>query len=105
MGMTAHQLTGTSWRTATVYKNLAWMSTIPALLALGYCPKRHELLAQHQANAPQFYAECAQLKVAGIGTAVSSGAYLATIPGYAPESDPGIIVSLIDMRNFYLVLD
>jgi len=94
MGMTAPPLTGTSWGTAVVYKNLAWTSTIPASLAPGYYLIRHELLAQHQADAPQFYAECAQLKVGGTGTAVPSGAYLATIPGYASESDPGITIDI-----------
>jgi len=94
MGMTAPPLTGTNWGTAIVYKTLAWTSTIPASLAPGYYLIRHELIAQHQANTPQFYAECAQLKVSGTGTAVPSGAFLANIPGYAPESDPGITIDI-----------
>lgn len=93
MGMTAPPLTGTSWGTAKVYKDLAWTSTIPAKLTPGNYLVRHELLALHQSNTPQFYAECAQIVVTGSGTESPSGDFLATIPGYAPQSDPGIMVS------------
>jgi len=92
MGMTAPPYSGTAWGTAQVYKNLAWTSTIPAKLAPGNYLIRHELLALHQANTPQFYAECAQLAVTGTGTATPSGDFLATIPGYASQNDPGIMV-------------
>jgi hypothetical protein len=91
-GMTAPPLSGNSWGTAKVYKNLFWESTIPASLAPGNYLIRHELLALHQANSPQFYAECAQLVVTGSGTAQPSGAFLAKIPGYAAQSDPGVTV-------------
>jgi hypothetical protein len=70
MGMTAPLLTGTSWGTAVVYANLKWTSTIPATLQPGDYLIRHELLALHQADAPQWYPECAQLTVTGSGTAV-----------------------------------
>lgn len=91
-GMTAPPLSGNNWGTAKIYKNLAWESTIPASLAPGNYLIRHELLALHQANAPQFYAECAQIIVTGSGTKTPSGAYLAKIPGYAAQSDAGIMV-------------
>lgn len=91
-GMTAPPLTGTSWGTAVVYKDLKWTSTIPSSLAPGNYLIRHELLALHQANTPQFYAECAQLVVTGSGSATPSGSYLASIPAYASQSDPGIMV-------------
>ncbi|KAF2196993.1 cel1 protein precursor [Delitschia confertaspora ATCC 74209] len=91
-GMTAPPLSGNNWGTAKVYKNLYWESTIPKSLAPGNYLIRHELLALHQANAPQFYAECAQLVVTGSGSAVPSGAFLAKIPGYASQSDPGVTV-------------
>ncbi|OCL03334.1 lytic polysaccharide monooxygenase [Glonium stellatum] len=94
MGMTSPPLTGTSWGTAVVYKSLAWTSTIPARLAPGNYLIRHELLALHQANTPQFYAECAQLHVTGSGTATPSGSYLAKIPGYASQNDPGIMIDI-----------
>lgn len=93
MGMTAPPLTGTSWGTAVVYKNLKWTSTIPATLAPGNYLIRHELLALHQANTPQFYAECAQLVITGSGTATPSGSYLTAIPAYASANDPGVNVS------------
>ena len=95
MGMTAPPLSGTSWGTAVVYAKLAWTSTLPKNLAPGYYLIRHELIAQHQANTPQFYAECAQLKVTGSGTAVPPASYMTHIPGYAAQSDPGVTVYLI----------
>ncbi|KAH9871475.1 hypothetical protein IAQ61_005654, partial [Plenodomus lingam] len=91
-GMTAPPLSGRNWGTAKVMKNLSWESKIPEGLAPGKYLVRHELLALHQAKTPQFYAECAQLEVTGTGTAQPSNDYLATIPGYAAQSDPGVTV-------------
>lgn len=99
MGMTAPPLKGTNWGTAKVMKDLAWTSTIPKTLVAGNYLIRHELIALHQANTPQFYAECAQIVVTGSGTASPSGAFLANIPGYAPQSDPGITVSFLEGRG------
>ena len=90
--MTAPPLSGTNWGTNFVLKNLYWESTVPKSLAPGNYLVRHELLALHQANTPQFYAECAQIVVSGSGTAQPSGDFLANIPGYAAQSDPGITV-------------
>lgn len=73
--------------------NKGWTSTIPAGLAPGNYLVRHELIALHQAKAPQWYAECAQLAVGGSGTASPSSSQLAAIPGYAKQSDPNISVS------------
>jgi hypothetical protein len=40
--------------------------------------------------------------VSGSGTAQPSGDYLANIPGYAPQSDPGIMVdTYADKRTTY----
>jgi len=94
MGMTAPPLTGTSWGTAVVYATLEWTSTIPAKLAPGNYLIRHELLALHQANAPQWYMECAQLTVTGSGTEVPSGSYLTAIPAYASANDPGVNIDI-----------
>ncbi|KAH7083619.1 cel1 protein precursor [Paraphoma chrysanthemicola] len=91
-GMTAPPLSGRNWGTAKVLKNLYWESTVPRSLAPGNYLVRHELLALHQAKTPQFYAECAQIQVTGSGTAQPSDTYLATIPGYAAQSDPGVTV-------------
>lgn len=65
---------------------------MPRSLAPGNYLVRHELLALHQAKSPQFYAECAQVEVTGSGTAAPGAEYLATIPGYAAQSDPGVTV-------------
>jgi len=94
MGMTAPPLTGTSWGTAIIYAKLAWTSTIPKNLAPGNYLIRHELLALHQSNTPQFYPECAQLVVTGSGTGVPSGNYLASIPAYATATDPGVRIDI-----------
>lgn len=93
MGMTAPPLSGTSWGTALVYKNLKWTSTIPESLAPGNYLIRHELLALHQANTPQFYPECAQIVVTGSGTKSPAASYLTPIPAYATQKDPGVTVS------------
>jgi len=93
-GMTAPPLTGTNWGTAVVEAKLAWTSTIPKSLAPGNYLIRHELLALHQANTPQFYPECAQLYVSGSGTAVPSGAYLTAIPAYATATDPSVDIDI-----------
>jgi hypothetical protein len=91
-GLSAPPLSSKNWGTAKVLKNLYWESTIPSSLAPGNYLIRHELLALHQAKTPQFYAECAQLEVTGSGSAQPSGDYLANIPGYASQSDPGVTV-------------
>ncbi|KAL2183009.1 glycoside hydrolase [Thermothelomyces heterothallicus CBS 203.75] len=52
------------------------------------------LLALHQANTPQFYAECAQLVVSGSGSATPPSDHLYSIPVYAPQDDPGITVDI-----------
>lgn len=92
-GLTAPPISGTNWGTNIVYTKLAYTSTIPKSLAPGNYLIRHELLALHQANAPQFYPECAQLKVTGTGTASPAASFLTTIPGYATANDPGVMVS------------
>lgn len=74
-------------------QNLKWTSTIPKNLAPGNYLIRHELLALHQANTPQFYPECAQLVVTGSGTVSAPADHLYSIPSYASASDPGVNVS------------
>ncbi|KAK3372335.1 glycoside hydrolase [Podospora didyma] len=94
MGMWGTQLNSENWGTAIVLKNLKWSSVIPKNLAPGNYLIRHELLALHQANTPQFYPECAQLVVTGSGSATPPADFLYSIPGYAPQSDPGIMVDI-----------
>jgi hypothetical protein len=81
--MTAPPLSGRNWGTAKVLKNLYWESVVPTSLAPG-----NYLVAK----TPQFYAECAQIEVTGSGSAQPGAEFLANIPGYAPQSDPGITV-------------
>jgi hypothetical protein len=75
-----------------VGSNKSWTSTIPMGLAPGNYLIRHELIALHQANNPQFYAECAQVVVTGSGTAQPDASQKAAIPGYCQQSDPNIQV-------------
>lgn len=86
--------TPSGWEIAKlVGGNKQWTSTIPEGLAPGNYLIRHELIALHQANAPQFYPECAQLVVTGSGTAVPDDSHLAAIPGYCSQNDPNIKVN------------
>ncbi|KAK7973633.1 phosphoglycerate mutase-like protein [Apiospora arundinis] len=94
MGLYGASLNSNDWGTGVIYKSLKWSSKIPASLKPGKYLIRHELLALHQANTPQFYPECAQLDVTGSGSATPSGSYLASIPAYAKQSDPGIMVDI-----------
>lgn len=72
----------------------SWTSTIPSGLAAGNYLIRHELIALHQANNPQWYAECAQLTVTGSGTASPSSSQMAAIPGYCKQTDSNIQVPI-----------
>ena len=86
-----------TWGLGTVMSTLAWTTTIPASLAPGAYFLRIELLALHQANAPQFYPECAQLIVTGSGTASPPSSYLVSIPGAWTANDPGVNVSILGL--------
>ncbi|KAI0162355.1 glycoside hydrolase family 61 protein [Xylariaceae sp. FL1272] len=94
MGLFGPVLNSEDWGTALVMKTLEWSSRIPTSLKPGNYLIRHELLALHQANTPQFYPECAQIAVTGSGTAVPSGDFLTSIPAYAAQSDPGVTVDI-----------
>ncbi|KXX75059.1 Cellulose-growth-specific protein [Madurella mycetomatis] len=76
--------------------NKGYTSRIPQGLAPGNYLIRHELIALHQANAPQFYPECAQIKVTGSGTAQPGSSHKAAIPGYCSNSDSNIRVPIND---------
>ena len=76
----------------------SWTSTIPDLEPGNYLI-RHELIALHQANNPQWYAECAQITLEGSGTGVPDSSYLAAIPGYCSDDDPNISVSYFQLRR------
>jgi len=81
------------WRIAElVGGNKQWSSKIPQGLAPGNYLVRHELIALHQANAPQWYPECAQVTITGSGSAQPDSSYKAAIPGYCSNSDSNIRV-------------
>lgn len=94
MGMWGGKLNSENWGTAIVLKTLKWTSKIPLNILPGNYLVRHELLALHQTNTPQFYPECAQIQIQGDGTAQPPDQYKFSIPTYAPMSDPGVRVSL-----------
>ncbi|KAI5777587.1 glycosyl hydrolase family 61-domain-containing protein [Geopyxis carbonaria] len=83
-----------SWGNTVILDTLKWTSTIPATLAPGEYLIRHEVLALHQANTPQFYPECAQLTVTGSGSASPSSEYLISLPGGIQMSDPGVTIDI-----------
>lgn len=91
-GLSGNVLASNNWGTAIVYRQLYWTTRIPEKLTPGNYLMRHELLALHQTNTPQFYPECVQLVVRGSGTAKPAESCLTTIPGYAKQSDPGVTV-------------
>lgn len=95
MGMWGSVPNSNNWGTAIVYKSLAWTNAIPEKVAPGNYLMRHELLALHQTNTPQFYPECVQLIVKGTGTAKAPANCLYNIPGYATMKDPGVTVSAL----------
>lgn len=78
------------WAGDQIVDTLDWTTTVPKNLAPGEYLIRHELLALHQANNPQFYPECAQLTVTGSGTLVPSSSWLVSFPGAYSASDPGV---------------
>ncbi|KAK1752599.1 glycoside hydrolase [Echria macrotheca] len=84
------------WDIAKLVGGGSWKSTIPKNLAPGNYLMRHELIALHQANNPQFYPECAQIVVTGSGTGEPDSSYKAAIPGYCKQSDPNIKVPIND---------
>lgn len=81
------------WDIAKLNGGGKWTSTIPAGLAPGNYLIRHELIALHQANSPQFYPECAQIAITGSGTAQPDSSQMASIPGYCNDNDSNIRVS------------
>ncbi|KAF2035251.1 hypothetical protein EK21DRAFT_55134 [Setomelanomma holmii] len=82
------------WAGDTILDTLVWTSTIPATLAPGNYLIRHELLAVHQANNPQFYPECAQFAVTGSGTVTPPAAALVSFPGAYVGNEPGIAFNI-----------
>jgi len=82
------------WAGDEILDTLYWTSTIPATLAPGNYLIRHELLAVHQANNPQFYPECAQFEVTGAGTVTPPSSVLVSFPGAYTGKEPGVAFNI-----------
>ena len=93
-GLISGSLAKGSWGNGIVLKELKWTSTIPSVLADGEYLIRHELLALHQANTPQFYPECAHLSVSGGGGQTPPSSATIKLPGGYSMSHPGIMVDI-----------
>ncbi|KAL4268940.1 Lytic polysaccharide monooxygenase AA9 [Pleurotus pulmonarius] len=94
-GLLSGTLSTGSWAQGELVNNgNTWTTTIPASLAPGEYMIRHELLAIHTSNLPQFYPECAQLILTGSGSAQPSGSYLVKFPGAYQRSDPGVTIDV-----------
>ncbi|MCJ1312909.1 hypothetical protein MMC25_006585 [Agyrium rufum] len=99
-GLVSGTLSGGHWGAADlISNNNSWTSTIPASLPAGNYLLRHDLLAIHTSNAPQWYPECAQLTVTGSGTKAPTSAYLAAIPGVYSMSDPEVNINIYSNAN------
>ncbi|RAR06170.1 glycoside hydrolase family 61 protein [Stemphylium lycopersici] len=82
------------WAGDAILDTLYATITIPATLAPGDYLIRHELIAVHQANNPQFYPECAQFTVTGSGTASPPLSILVSFPGAYAGTEPGIAFNI-----------
>jgi hypothetical protein len=58
-----------------------WSETVPKTLRPGNYLVRHEIISLHSAHKPQFYPECAHLRVSGEGNAYPGEEFMAKIPG------------------------
>ncbi|KAK8064461.1 hypothetical protein PG994_007099 [Apiospora phragmitis] len=81
-----------------------WPVTIPASLRPGTYVVRHEITSLHIANKPQFYPECAHLRVTrgtGDGALPTDGKYYVQFPGAYSMSDPSINIDIYSdaMKN------
>ncbi|KXN92458.1 Cellulose-growth-specific protein [Leucoagaricus sp. SymC.cos] len=94
-GLISGTLTTGQWAMGElVANNNSWTSTIPSSLTAGEYMIRHELLAIHTSNQPQFYPECAHLTLTGGGSAQPSGSYLVKFPGAYSASNPGVTIDI-----------
>ncbi|KAF1816944.1 glycoside hydrolase family 61 protein [Eremomyces bilateralis CBS 781.70] len=89
-GLSSGVLANGKWGSADmIAQNYSWTSTIPRSLKPGNYLLRTETIALHS-NPPQWYPNCAQLKVTGSGTVSPGAQYRASIPGVYSMSDPSI---------------
>ncbi|KAH8679779.1 glycoside hydrolase family 61 protein [Tricladium varicosporioides] len=76
-----------------------WTETIPKSLKSGEYLIRHEIIALHIPNSPQFYPECAHLVVSGHGTKMPSKKYLGSFPGIWSMNDTQININIYSDEN------
>lgn len=75
-----------------IAQNSSWTVTIPKSLPTGQYMLRHETLAIHTANQPQFYMQCAQLQVTGGGNGTPGPTV--KFPGAYNQNDPSINIDV-----------
>ncbi|KAF6749298.1 glycosyl hydrolase family 61-domain-containing protein [Ephemerocybe angulata] len=93
LGLISGTLAKGSWGNGQIMAKLAYDVKIPNLPDGEYMI-RHELLALHQANTPQFYPECAQLTLTGGSGSLPGTGYTVKFPGGYTMSDPGVLVDI-----------
>lgn len=71
-----------------------WTSTIPKDLRPGNYLLRHEIIAIHIPNKPQWYPECVQLVLEGEGKSVPGEEYMAKIPGVWTADMPALNIDI-----------
>jgi len=99
-GLESGTLSTGHWAMADLQaNNNSWATTIPSTLPAGNYLLRHELLAIHTSNAPQWYPECAQITVTGGGSQAPTSAFLASIPGVYSMSDPNVDIDIYSNAN------
>jgi len=100
-GLISGTLSKGTWASGQmIANNNSWTATIPANLKAGNYLIRHETIALHTSNAPQWYPECAHLTVTGSGTGVPGSSYLGSIPGNVYSmSNPNINIDIYSNAN------
>ncbi|KAI5778707.1 glycosyl hydrolase family 61-domain-containing protein [Geopyxis carbonaria] len=83
----------TTWATDDLIANgLTHTATIPADIKPGNYLLRHEILALHTPNGPQFYPVCINLEISGSGSAVPEDTV--KFPGAYAKEDPGVSLNI-----------
>lgn len=82
------------WAGDAIVDTLEATFTVPVTLIAGNYLIRHELIALHQANNPQFYPECAQFSVTGSGTVSPPAVALYSFPGVYTGTEPGVAFNI-----------
>jgi len=91
VGLVSGTLSKGTWGSGQMISdNSSWTTTIPKTLAPGNYLIRHETIALHTANQPQFYPECAHLTITGSGTGKPSSSSTFSLPGLYQKGDPNL---------------